>query len=206
MGEGRRRVAGGPARHVQRKHGGNAGYASVEGGIAAARKTTTLVCWVGHTPNTKQWYRDELRDYSPKFGQSHRRSKPTFPLSTPLRYAPSDNFPHDSQEAARNSSQPADLPTPWRHPIHPVNLSRGHGSSIHEVSGIGNEPAPSTVSHPSGIAIVLSLPLRAIQRRAPRASQCVNSAPALPNCISMTGPKPATSCQRRRSRLRMLRE
>jgi hypothetical protein len=46
--------------------------------------------------------------------------------------------------------------------IHPVNLSRGHGSSIHEVFGRGSSPASTTVSQPSGNRIDRSFPLRAI--------------------------------------------
>jgi hypothetical protein len=71
---------------------------------------------------------------------------------------------------------------PWKvsdhgrdHPIHPVNLSRGHGSDIQDVSGRGSPRASDTVSHPSGSSIVLTLPLRAIQRSSRRASQAVAS-------------------------------
>jgi len=57
--------------------------------------------------------------------------------------------------------------------IHPVNLSLGHGSSIQEVSGRGSRSAASTVSHPWDNGIVLSLPLRATQRKTPQDSQTV---------------------------------
>lgn len=57
------------------------------------------------------------------------------------------------------------------YPIHPVNLSLGHGSDIHDVSGSGNPRAFSTVIHPSGNAMERTLPLRAIQRRTPQRSQ-----------------------------------
>ena len=57
------------------------------------------------------------------------------------------------------SAVPDDETADGVHPtVHPVNLSRGHGSSIHEVSGSG---------------IVLSLPLRATQRKTPQDSQAV---------------------------------
>ena len=39
------------------------------------------------------------------------------------------------------------------HLIHPVNLVRGHGSVIQEVSGWGSSSANFTDSHPSGNAI-----------------------------------------------------
>jgi hypothetical protein len=62
------------------------------------------------------------------------------------------------------------------HPsIQPVNLSRGHGSSIQDVSGSGNERASSTANHPWDNGIVLSLPLRATQRNMPHDSQAVAS-------------------------------
>ena len=55
--------------------------------------------------------------------------------------------------------------------VHPVKSDRDHGSDIQDVSGSGNFPAASTVSHPLGSGIILSLPLRAIQRMTPLASQ-----------------------------------
>ncbi len=54
-----------------------------------------------------------------------------------------------------------------------MNLVRGHGSDIQEVSGKGNPRAASTVNHPLGKAIDRSLPLRANQRMVPLASQAV---------------------------------
>jgi hypothetical protein len=58
-----------------------------------------------------------------------------------------------------------------------VNFALDHGSSIHDVSGNGNERAASTVSHPSGSAMERSLPLRASWRRTSRASQAVAGSP-----------------------------
>ena len=61
-------------------------------------------------------------------------------------------------------------------PIHSVNLSRGQGSSIHDVYGIGNSRASDTVSHCCGDAMKRTLPLRVNQRVAPLASQVVATA------------------------------
>ena len=55
------------------------------------------------------------------------------------------------------------------HPIHPVNLSLGHDSSIQEVSGRGNSRAFDTISHPRGRSRPRTLPLRAIRRKASQA-------------------------------------
>ena len=54
-----------------------------------------------------------------------------------------------------------------------MNLSRGHGSSIHEVSGSGSPRASRTVSHPSRKVIQRSLPLLATHRSSPHPSQAV---------------------------------
>ena len=112
---------------------------------------------------------------------------------------------HVSQEPARYSSQPAGF-LPRHHCIRAVNFARDQGSSIHDVLGSGNLPATSTVSHPSRVAMDRSLPLRAIQRRAPRASQaviestarCHTSCPLFPSVNGLgTAPrKPPRSCRR----------
>ncbi len=67
--------------------------------------------------------------------------------------------------------------TSWScaHHSHPITVFRDNGSDIHEVSGSGNFPAASTVSHPLANAIERSLPLRANHRMTPLASQVVAS-------------------------------
>ena len=94
-----------------------------------------------------------------------------FPVfSTPVLPSRKSRF----QRPRRNSPTfPEEIPahSGCTHPIHPVNLSRGQGESIQEVSGSGNFPASETVGHPPGNAIQHTFPAAGDPTKRPRVSQ-----------------------------------